>query len=143
MFYRMYRLESVGSVDHKKYDIFEMSWIRSAMQEADLMNYDKHEEFPDSESEEGACKIEEILTAETSDDKVYSYKFCSSDGWLITPKECSLIITKLEKLLKEDPELSKIKKTGTNIPARDKVKDIVTEFLGFCKANKEKGFRVK
>ncbi len=96
--------------DYFRANIWGMQKLRAAMEEVGVLDWDAdYGEFPsydppedaDEEAEEAYDKehekrCEPIKSQGSSKpDMVPGFKFCSNDGWIVTPDECLIIAKKL------------------------------------------------
>jgi len=100
-------------------NIWGMDSLRNLMGHADVLGWegegtkwpnsdkakevDWDENHPNVIEHEKACDV--VRKAQCEDrGKVPGHKFCSNDGWIVTPRECLLIAAGVEKFLEENTD---------------------------------------
>lgn len=126
-----------GDGTYHRANIWGMGMLRSVMSAANVLDWNaQHEPWGSfKEDDRKGQKQNARVRAFRSKDKnlVPGDKFCSNDGWIITPEECLLIANGLDRLLRNPKRITyTVYLDGTKILTKEE-REYVQKFSNFCR----------
>lgn len=115
-------------------NIWGMQTLRTAMKAVNILDFNcDHPKFPvrPRDGNDFSSYDKELIKVRSFTSKIKGLipvqKFCSNDGWIVTPEECNIIFEALSRILdKNDILCSKIMEEYNNY-------DFVKMFADYCK----------
>jgi hypothetical protein len=146
-----YDMYGVENNEYFRANIWGMGFLRSVMRMAEALDEEvPSPEFPEIEKRDDETEEQYEMRLQESQDEITSispgvkppfYKFCSNDGWFLTPEECRVIADAIDKYVDEHEEYTWSSWDGEvkTVKRGDDDDNFVREFSAYCRKMSESG----